>query len=163
MIVVTDTSVVLNLAWLGAADLLRELFGDALAPDAVKQEFERLARVELRFKGLSFPDFIAVAEPLKIPDLLTKNDALDAGEIAALALAVERQIRNILIDEKAGRVAARALGLIPSGLLGILVEGKRRGLIRQVLPLLDRLREGARFRMTEQLREEIAGLAGESA
>ena len=162
MIVVTDTSVVLNLVWLGEARLLEIVFQHVVAPDAVKREFERLALADARFHGLRFPEFIEVSPAVQIPDALAENDDLDEGEIAALALAVERGIRNVLIDEKAGRIAARSLGLKPSGLLGLLVESKRRGLISTVLPFADRLREGARFRMTEDLRNEIARLAGES-
>ncbi len=161
MIVVTDTSVVLNLAWLGEARLLELVFQHVVAPDAVKREFERLAFADPRFHELQFPEFIEVAPAIQIPDELAENDDLDEGEIAALALAIERGIRNVLIDEKAGRIAARALGLKPSGLLGLLVEAKRRGLINAVLPLADALRDGARFRMTEDLRKEIAMLAGE--
>lgn len=162
MIVVTDTSVVLNLVWLGEARLLELIFQRVVAPDAVKREFDRLAVADARFRGLRFPEFIKVCPAAQIPAALTENDDLDEGEIAALALAVERRIQNVLVDEKAGRIAARALGLKPSGLLGILVEAKRRGLIGAVIPLADALRDRARFRMTEDLRNQIARLAGES-
>jgi predicted nucleic acid-binding protein len=49
VIVVTDTSVVLNLAWLREDRLLPELFGQVLAPPIVRAEFERLTRADLRF------------------------------------------------------------------------------------------------------------------
>ncbi len=162
MIVVTDTSVVLNLVWLGEARLLEIVFQHVVAPDAVKREFDRLTVADARFQGLRFPEFIEVSPAVPIPDALAENDDLDEGEIAALAVAIVRRIRNVLIDEKAGRIAARALGLKPSGLLGLLVEAKRRGFINAVLPLADALRDRARFRMTEDLRNEIARLAGES-
>jgi predicted nucleic acid-binding protein len=126
VIVVTDTSVVLNLAWLREERLLPELFVSVLAPPAVRAEFERLVLADHRFRGLRFPDFVTVAAPARIPDSLAANDDLDPGEIAALALALERGIRNVLMDETAGRAAALALGLQPSGLLGLLVEAKRR-------------------------------------
>ena len=90
MIVVTDTSVVLNLAWLREDRLLAELFGTA------------------------------------------------------------------------GRAAAIALGLVPSGLLGLLIEAKKRSLLSAVIPLLDRLRADARFRVADDLRTRIAALAGEA-
>jgi predicted nucleic acid-binding protein len=93
VIVVTDTSVVLNLAWLLEERLLADLFGSVLAPPAVRAEFERLALTDHRFHGLRFPDFITVEAPMNLPPVLTGNDDLDAGEIAALALALERGIR----------------------------------------------------------------------
>jgi predicted nucleic acid-binding protein len=48
VIVVTDTSVVLNLAWLRDERLLAELFGSVLAPPAIRAEFERLALADHR-------------------------------------------------------------------------------------------------------------------
>lgn len=162
VIVVTDTSVVLTLAWLREERLLPELFGKVLAPPVVQAEFERLARVDARFHGLRFPAFITIEAPLDLPYALTSNDDLDAGEIAAMALALERGIRNVLLDEIRGRAAALALGLRPSGLLGLLVESKTRRLLPAVLPLLDRLREGANFRVSDELRYRIATSAGES-
>lgn len=162
VIVVTDTSVVLNLAWLHEERLLAGLFDSVLAPPVVQAEFERLAGVDARFRGLAFPDFIRIASPAHIPDALAANEDLDPGETAALALALERGIRYVLIDESAGRAAAVALGLQPSGLLGLLVEAKKRALIPLVLPLLDRLRDAARFRVGDGLRQRIATLAGEN-
>lgn len=161
MIVVTDTSVVLNLTWLREERLLEELFDGVFAPTAVQEEFERLAIADYRFRGLRFPDSITVVEPQHVPELLLTNQDLDAGEIAALALALERGIRYVLIDEAAGRAAAVALGLQPTGLLGLLVEAKKRALILKVLPLLDRLRDAARFHIGNDLRIRIATLAGE--
>ncbi len=162
VIVVTDTSVVLNLCWLHEERLLSELFGKVIAPPVVRAEFERLALADPRFRGLRFSDFITVEAPSHIPEALAENDDLDAGEVAALALALERGIRYVLMDETAGRAAAVALGLQPSGLLGLLVEAKKRALIVAVLPLLDQLRDSARFRIGADLRHRIAALAGET-
>lgn len=67
VIVVTDTSVVLNLAWLREERLLEELFGSVLAPPAVRTEFERLSLADHRFRGLHFPDFVIVAAPRIYP------------------------------------------------------------------------------------------------
>jgi len=80
VIVVTDTSVVLNLAWLREERLLAELFGTVLAPSAVRAEFEHLAPEDDRFRDLRFPAFVRIADPTHIPD--------------ALALNVDRRWRN---------------------------------------------------------------------
>lgn len=162
VIVVTDTSVVLNLAWLGEERLLRELFGSVLAPPIVQTEFERLAHIDARFRGLRFPAFIRVAAPHGVPDAVARLGDLDPGEIGALSLALELRIRDVLIDDAAARTAALALGLRPSGLLGLLVRAKKRALIPVVLPLLDRLRAEADFRVDDDLRHRIAALAGEN-
>lgn len=161
MIVVTDTSVVLNLAWLRRENLLFEIFGEVLAPPEVRGEFDRLSRVDDRFRGLDFPAFIHIATPVEIADGLANNQRLDPGEIAAIALAVERSIPTILIDDLAGRIAASELGLRPAGLIAVLIEAKRRGLVDQVLPLLSQLRDGARFFLDTPLLRRVAALTAE--
>ncbi len=162
MIVVTDTSVILNLCWLQLESLLPAIFRGILSPEQVKREFERKAKTDPRFSGLQFPAFIAVEDPTIIPADLADNADLDLGEIAAIALALERGIADVLIDESYGRAAALAHGLHVSGLLGVLLEGKRRSLIPQLSPLLDRLSTGARFWMHPRLREHVLRLAGEA-
>jgi len=162
VIVVTDTSVVLNLCWLRWESLLPAIYEDVIAPGQVRLEFERKTATDPRFTGLRFPQFITVAEPLVIPVALTANDDLDPGEIAAIALALERGIADVLIDEKAGRAAATALGLHVLGLLGVLIEGKQRRLVPELRPLFDSLVAGARFWISPHLRERILRDAGET-
>ena len=145
MIVVTDTSVVLNLCWLHRESLLFAIYEGVLAPEQVRLAFERKAATDPRFTGLIFPQFIIVAQPVVIPAALASNTTLDPGETAALALALERGIADVLIDESSGRAAALALGLHVSGLIGVLIEGKHRNLVPALRPLLDRLVTGARF------------------
>lgn len=58
MIVVSDTSVILNLCFLGQEGLLSQLFGTVVAPPQVEAEFVRLASMDARFHGLVFPAFI---------------------------------------------------------------------------------------------------------
>jgi len=162
VIVVTDTSVVLNLCWLHREALLPAIYAKVLAPEEVVREFKRKAATEFRFTGLHFPEFIVVAEPAAIPAVLAANRDLDAGEVAALALALERGIADVLIDEQFGRAAALALGLNVSGLLAVLIEAKQRGLIPELRPLLDDLISGARFWVGADLRQRVLRRAGEN-
>ena len=106
MTVITDTSVVLNLCVIGQQDLLRLLYGNILAPTTVVVEFQRLAAEDARFQGLAFPDFIERAAPICLMPVLTGSSRLQAGEVAVLSLAVERQAVVVLMDEQAGRTAA---------------------------------------------------------
>jgi len=162
VIVVTDTSVVLNLCWLHEESLLAAIYEDVLAPEQVRLEFQRKAAADPRFIGLVFPASIKLGTPTAIPAVLTANRDLDQGEIAALALALERGIADVLIDEKAGRAAALALGLHVSGLLGVLIEGKQRRLVPALRPLLDALAVGARFWIDPRLRERVLRIVGET-
>ena len=97
MTVVTDTSVVLNLCWLGSDSLLSLFFDRVVAPSEVRDEFERLVRSDTRFSGLIFPAFIEISNASEIPASLRREHRLDTGEIAALALALQSDVRDILM------------------------------------------------------------------
>ena len=51
----------------------------------------------------------------------------------------------MLVDERRGRRIAASLRVPTTGLLGVLAEAKRAGLIEQVKPLVDQLIQDARF------------------
>jgi len=55
MIVVADTSVILNLALVGHDGLLAAIFHEVTIPPAVESEFLRLASSDGRFAGLRVP------------------------------------------------------------------------------------------------------------
>jgi len=162
VIVVIDTSVVLNLCFLHEESLLANLYDQIVAPSAVRREFERLATFDKRFKGLAFPSFIRIEDPSAIPEELKSAIALDEGEIAALALALERKINDVLIDERPAREAAVRLGLRVSGLLGVLIRARRSGLIGSVKPLLLRLQNEAEFWLGEKLIGQVVQAVGEN-
>lgn len=162
MIVVADTSVLLNLALVGQDGLLMVLFREVFVPPAVRSEFVRLAASEGRFGGVALPSWIQVRLPAAIPETVSRNTELDLGESEALALAVELHADAVLIDEAAGRHAALELGLTPVGVLGILVRAKRYGQLAAVAPVIDALLTHARFRASPELVQEVLRMAGEA-
>jgi uncharacterized protein len=86
---------------------------------------------------------------------------LDAGEANAIALALELQADDLLIDERLGRQEAIRLGLSIIGILGILLMAKQRSLIPQVQPVMDALINQAGFRVSPQLYQRLLALAQE--
>lgn len=161
MIVVADTSVILNLCFLRHESLLLQLFGSVHVPFQVEVEFVRLASVDTRFAGLEFPSFIQRTQPQITSHAWSHSPVLHAGEVAALSLALELGAELVLMDEAEGRAAAALLNLKTMGLLGILLQAKRQGLITAVAPLLDRLQNEARFWIAPSLREALLQAAGE--
>jgi len=125
VIVVADTSVILNLCFLGQEPLLPLLFGTVHAPPQVEAEFLRLANVDVRFQGLVFPGFILRTAPLDRVHAWALSPVLHSGEIAALSLALELRADLVLMDEAEGRAAATALKLTTMGLLGILLQARQ--------------------------------------
>ena len=100
-----------------------------------------------------------VEHPLDGPFLRQLALQIDAGEAAAIALAVERGAL-LLIDELAGRKVAAAHRLRFVGTLGILVEAKRRGYLTELRPSIDAL-ERESFWISATLRARVLREAGE--
>ncbi|MXV76556.1 DUF3368 domain-containing protein [Candidatus Poribacteria bacterium] len=86
---------------------------------------------------------------------------LDEGEAETLALAAEHDARLILLDEKAGRQTAEKVGLTVKGIVGILLEAKRKGLIDSIKPLLIRLQANG-IHLSESLINNALQDAGEA-
>jgi len=86
---------------------------------------------------------------------------LDPGEAAALVLALEKSADFVLMDEAAGRKAAGQLGLTVIGVLGILLQAKRRTIIPTIRPLILRLQSELGFRLSPQVVAQVPKSAGE--
>jgi predicted nucleic acid-binding protein len=153
MIVVADTSAISNLLTIGHEWILRDLFGTVIVPPAVESE--------LRAWHPDLPSFISIKSPEK-PGLLPElAQVLDHGEIEAISLALEIHADLLLIDERKGRAEAQRLGLKITGLLGVLLEAKKTGLLEQLSPVLDALIEIADFRISAAVKAGVLELAGE--
>ncbi len=161
MIVVADTSVLLNLAYLGGDDILASLFGEVLIPEAVNHEFARMSASSGRFGGLRLPPCCRVKPVSSQPSLLTLDVRLDIGAAEALVLAQEERASAVLLDEINGREAARRLGFTVLGTLGILIAAKQRGLMPEIASSLRRLIVEASFRVSAELLREALKKAGE--
>ncbi len=160
MIVVADTSVVLNLCRVEHVTLLRTLFGRVLVPVEVVSEFQRLAGVDPRFAALKLPAWIEVTPAPPLPPVVAAAN-LDPGEAAAIALCLGQTADALLIDETLGRAVAAGLGLRTIGILGILLQARARGVIPNIAPVLDRLEQEAGFWIAPSLRSHVLQLAGE--
>jgi uncharacterized protein len=161
MIVVSNTSPVTNLALIGRLDLLEQLYGALMIPDAVWQE--------LVVKGAHLPSaqqierasWLSVRTVTNRELVLSLRQDLDAGEAEAIALAMEMNADLLLIDERIGRESAQHLGVPYMGLIGVLVQCKQRGLIPQVRPIIDALRLQAGFWISDALYQRVLHDAGE--
>lgn len=85
---------------------------------------------------------------------------LGAGELAAMALALENPQRILLLDDALARRTARAAGLTTWGTLRVLLEARKARLVPSVAPLEDLLAASGMW-MSPDIRRRVLSLAGE--
>jgi predicted nucleic acid-binding protein len=61
----------------------------------------------------------------------------------------------VIIDEKIARKHALRVGLKITGVLGVLLRAKEKGLIREVRPLLEKLQQGGIWLSPELVNETL--------
>jgi hypothetical protein len=86
---------------------------------------------------------------------------LGAGEIAAMALALENPDKVILLDDMLARRTAQAAGLQVWGTLKVLLEAKSHGITDKVEPYVSKLGDSGMW-ISAEIKERILKLAGES-
>lgn len=155
MNVVSNASPLISLARIGHLHLLHLLYHEIVIPEAVWYE------VVVQGAGLTGADDVQAApwiqQRVVTNTLLTfalQRD-LDAGEAEAIVLARETCADLLLMDERIGRETATYLGIRCIGVLGVLIAAKKRGHIHHVRPLLDALRDVARFRVSDTLYQQV--------
>lgn len=161
MIVVSNTSPLINLAAVGKLELLHELYGRIVIPQAVYHEMAVGGAGQPgadQVRTLEWIETRRVAGQAMVASLCLE---VDEGEAEAIVLADELEADLLLLDERRGRIVASRLGLRFVGLLGILIDAKHRGLIPAVQSTLDELIEEAGFWISRELYDRVLQAAGE--
>ena len=135
---ICDTTVVQYLHQVHLLHNLPALGSPVVLPEAVVVELEQgLAR------GIDLPDLTALGwvtiRTASVRPPLSHIAELGPGESEVLWLALERPTSIAVLDDAAARQQAIECGVRVTGILGLLVDAKRQGLIRAVSPVLDDL------------------------
>ena len=149
-VAVSDASPLIALHQIDRLELLHDLFAMTVVPTVVAEEVAPSLGM--------LPRWIGIQDADRIPPFPRR---VDAGERAAIALAIQLASDAVILDDLAGRLAAAELGLRAIGSLGLLVRAKRMRLIEEVRPLMDGMVANGLF-TSEQLRFEILNAAGET-
>lgn len=126
MIVVADTSPLNYLIRLGHPDVLHEIYGRVLVPDAVLSELQHPdAPAEVCAWASAPPAWLEERRARQIDESLAAE--LGAGEREAISLALEAKADVLLIDERAGRREAEIRHIEVAGTLAVLLQASLRG------------------------------------
>ena len=128
-VVVADTGPLHYLVLIGQVEILSTLFSSVSVPIVVHDELGHSeAPAAVRTWINAPPSWLSIVQTLPPgPDALLA--ALDDGERAAITLATHLGAELVLMDDRAGVAAARALGLAVTGTLGLLDRAAQRGMI----------------------------------
>jgi predicted nucleic acid-binding protein len=160
MIVISDSSCLINLNKIELLHILPKLFHQIVVPAAVFREITN--------NKAGLPVFTEAEKKGWIKVVQAKNDSLkrkleeelDEGEAEAIIIAIELKADLLIIDELKGREIARQYNLNFTGLLGVLLTAKRKGFINSIQSVLAELK-AAGFWISKDLYDEIIKLANE--
>lgn len=162
MIVVSDTSPIINLAVIGQLNLLHRLYGTVVVPQAVYEEIVVEGVGQAGAVEVKQASWVEVKQITNRPLVTSLEGDLDIGEAEAIVLAVELKADLLLIDERKGRAVANRLGVNHIGLLGILIQAKHEGMISTAGSVMDDLKSKAGFWIGQDLYDHILQVVGEN-
>jgi predicted nucleic acid-binding protein len=129
MTVVSDTTAITTLLKIGREDLLKDILGEVIIPQAVW--------VELRNFHAELPAFISTRPVTNDAQRLPGTELLGRGEAEAIKLAKEINADLLLTDDRKARAAAARIGIRCAGLLGLAVQAKQTGKVTSVRTLIE--------------------------
>ncbi len=100
---------------------------------------------------LSWIQAIPVINFQQVTEIQQQYNNIDLGEAEAIILSLELNADLLLMDERRGRAIAAIYRRNVTGLLGVLLQAKKQGVIPTIKPLIDQLIAAADFRLSQQL------------
>ena len=160
--VIADTGPLIALARVEHLDLLRRLYGRVVVPPAVHAELAiDSSRPGARVLAGAFAAGWVTVEAVGDSTLRWElAQLLGPGGAEAIALAVQKTPRFLLMDDARGRRTARSRGISIVGVAGVLLAGKSRGELPLVAPVVARLSD-AGYRLSPRLIAGVLVRAGE--
>lgn len=138
MAAVSNSGPIISFARANRLDLLHEVVGELIIPDAVYEDIviegaRKPGVIEL--PKLSWIKRVSVKDRTLVEQFPRK---LHLGEREAIALAKELNAA-LMVDEREARKEALRLGIEHFGSLKVLQEAKERGIVKKIKPVLDEL------------------------
>lgn len=153
-VIVSNATPLIYLAKVGRLELIRKLYPKVYISSEVKKEVVDIGK---KLKKIDAPIIEKEISKGWIIEYKVKESMdipidIEIGEKTTLILAREKGIKSVLIDDKAGRAAARLLDLEPKGTLFILLKSLKNKEIgfNTLIKILEGLIEKG-FRLREEI------------
>jgi len=161
MIVVSDTSPITNLIKIGRLNLLKDIFHQVIVPLGVNQELLKWKDLGGDISAYENAGWVSVHQPSNVILIGNLKLELDEGEAEAIALASELNVDFLLIDERRGWKVAKSMGINAIGVIGVLLDARKQGIVTEVMPIIDDLRTRAGFWINDNFYAQIKTIAKE--
>jgi len=156
---VVNASPVILLGEIGYLNLLTELSRTLVIPEAVGVEIHAGPQEDVAQRWLEAEGHAYLRQSAPVDTAIAGWD-LGAGESAVLTWARQHPEYEAVLDDRAARNCAVALGIPVRGTLGVLLLAKREGLLDQVQPAFAALVK-AGLRIAPEILQAALRLAGE--
>jgi len=120
--IVSNSTPIIALCKIKRFEILRELFGTIVIPEAVRNEVADIGKKRSGSVEILTHDWVRMecVKNRTVIDFLLVS--VDPGEAEAIALAKESSADLLLIDDRAGRRIAQTVGVTIAGTIGVLLR-----------------------------------------
>ena len=153
--IVSNSTPLINFATIDRMDILHDLFGELLIPEAVWHEIVVKGAKHATCPRVKKAAWIQVRKVDDDHFLKMLKARLDDGEAEAIALSEKIEADLVLLDEKSARAVADTMNLNFMGTIGCLLLARRSGIIDEIKPILDRIMAEAKFWISKNLYETL--------
>lgn len=137
MKVVSNSSPLIVLYNCGQLEILPQLFGQVLIPEAVYQETVHNTKNRRQSEAVAQCSFIRV-HPIP-PQPFSTSHKLDRGEMEAIILAASLQAEYLLLDDKRAQKEAQLQGITFIPTFAVLLKAAQQGIITDFEAILTEL------------------------
>jgi predicted nucleic acid-binding protein len=150
---------VILLVRVGLLDVLQRLGAPVVIPEAAVHEIQRKGPADPAVQALAQISWLTAVDPGPIPANVAAF-GLGGGESALLTHALANPGSGVIVDDRAARRAASALGIPHQGTLAVIIFAKAHGIIPAARPVLEQLRQLGMY-LSDQVMNQALAQVGE--
>ena len=158
--VVVNTTPLIALSHVGRLNILKELYGEIIIPEAVYKELSAKEDSICKNAVERSRDWVRVDSIKNQMAKTMYKTQLHDGEVEVMILAKEIAADVVIIDDANDKKHAKYLELPVTGTLGVLIKARKEGYVDELKPILHRMVEEGIY-ISQNLIELCLKQAGE--